>query len=233
MEIDTMRTQTLRHGFTLVELLVVIGIIAVLISLLLPALNAARAQAQAVACASNLKQVYVGMLPYSNDNRGWLPACQMQQPATPNDYIGFNRLLSGVVGSSGFKAGAIYLRNPRIFLCPAHLDGQIERGSYGLNKRMIYELNPEQWVSPTYSAVSPFTWNHYNLHRTKYPVEMYLVSEMGNNSTEMIWANLTFQRHRNRLNMLYADGHVASLGVKDCKSDAINWRLPWWNRRQF
>lgn len=61
------------RGFTLVELLVVISIIALLMGVLLPALQKARSQARKIVCANNLKQIFVGLTIFANDNGGQLP----------------------------------------------------------------------------------------------------------------------------------------------------------------
>ena len=73
---------TRAKGFTLVELLVVIGIIAVLVAILLPALNRARQAAQAVACLSNLRQLAQAAAGYAAQNGGSFPY-QLSAPNNP------------------------------------------------------------------------------------------------------------------------------------------------------
>lgn len=86
-----MRRSTHRVGvgrlsaFTLVELLVVIGIIALLISILLPALGAARESAKQTACTSNIRQLVIACTMYANENKGHWPAAALSDSTWSNN----------------------------------------------------------------------------------------------------------------------------------------------------
>jgi prepilin-type N-terminal cleavage/methylation domain-containing protein len=71
---------TRRRGFTLVELLVVVGIISVLVGALLPALSRAREMGMRATCASQLRQNGIAILMYCDDNKGWLPLSDWRTP---------------------------------------------------------------------------------------------------------------------------------------------------------
>ena len=74
----------MRRGFTILELLVVIGLIALLLGILLPTLGMARATARTVVCASNLRQTAMACRDYADRNRGFGPAIGWPWSAWPN-----------------------------------------------------------------------------------------------------------------------------------------------------
>jgi prepilin-type N-terminal cleavage/methylation domain-containing protein len=141
-----------RNGFTLIELLVVVAIIAVLISILLPALASAREQAKRAVCMSNVHQITLVANMFADDNNSWYPSISAVGPGTnPPCYPWW------LDPKSTRMFVPRFLPNPQVFFCPSALwetwgDGMQERKSQWDNF-LQYPLINNQFLVTTYDLV--------------------------------------------------------------------------------
>jgi len=155
-------------GFTLVELLVVIGIIALLISILLPSLNRAREQANRVKCASNLSQIGKSIIMYQTENKGSYPRTHYTPNGAvtarptgntqPQSFAANNQ--PGPVGTNNVVSSFFLLAKTQdmaaeVFVCPS---SQGERDTYGNNPNgaQAYSGWTAVPTNLTYSYLVPF-----------------------------------------------------------------------------
>ncbi len=125
-----------RRGFTLIELLVVIAIIAVLMAILIPALNRAREQGKRATCLSNVKQLGLAWVLYADDNDNKIVnACtgvagQGNVPADEDGWVhwaGYADETSETEQIKAIKDGALfpYVNSERLYKCPTGLRGEM------------------------------------------------------------------------------------------------------------
>ena len=110
-----------RRGFTLVELLVVIGIIAILISILIPTLGKAQSAAKAIQCGSNLRQIGIGLTRYFSDFKH-LPVRQIGPSSQANPHV--FRLWTAEDPYHVAETMEKYGGSKRIYYCPANTLGR-------------------------------------------------------------------------------------------------------------
>ena len=112
MQYEINNTSCPRSGFTLIELLVVISIIALLVSILMPALSEARYRAKRLYCLANVRAQYFSYSMYSSENNGKFPMHQSPYPT----YVRFN--VGGKLVDKVHEALFDYVEDSHILLCP-------------------------------------------------------------------------------------------------------------------
>lgn len=231
----------LQRGFTLVELLVVIGIIGILMGLLMPSMQSARATARWVQCASNLKQVGNALLMYANENHGWIypvgpevngmpstfgsnlapnlrwptkvPAFELKMPETlPFDPATYSDSLP--YDPVKFPVAPF---TPKILLCPSDED-PAEAHSYVLN-RHLSDKRIRLATTDFGGIKSP---------------DVVVMGEKKSTVRDYYMENSDFDRvvepYRHGVgrgsNYLFHDGHVDVLPPKEARAGIDPWEVP-------
>jgi prepilin-type N-terminal cleavage/methylation domain-containing protein len=118
------------RAFTLVELLVVIGIIALLIGILMPALKKAREASQKTVCLSNLRQLATAMQLYASENKDYIPIGYMDQMQF-SYVVNWNNSNGTRVSQMGFLVSAGVISDGKAFYCPSEQDPQLSYDTPG------------------------------------------------------------------------------------------------------
>ena len=127
-----------RRAFSLIEVIVVIGIIMILLGLIFPTLHGARAASKSLACQSNLRQIGIAMAAYAAENRGWLfpPDAGNYVTLAPVGHRWFQAVLHSKTPPDPTTSD---MRDwtPKVLLCPADDENPGEYHSYVLNGHLV------------------------------------------------------------------------------------------------
>jgi len=202
-------------SFTLIELLVVIAIIAILASMLLPALQQARAKARAISCISNMKQLGLGFVMYTDSNDGMYPMW---------NWSSHRGLAVAAQPLQWFNATAPYTGDGNVYVCPSRTGTDNWSGYYG-------QKIPNSTKMPCYGYNEQISAYATSETSVKHPSEILVLGDArhilggGANGDGHLsrYINATtnndtitnfgkYCAHSEGANILYADKHVSASG---------------------
>ena len=245
-----------RRGFTLVDLLVVIGIIALLVAILLPALQKARESAKVTQCLSNLRQMGLAQGMYLLDNKGrlpnrrirngasswvtqfgWVGRLPIQHPGFTPDLHPFNKYLNqAYVGAEVLVAKCPGDTQGARVGTPAVARGHSTHDEYGSS----YAANQasETLVTHRFTLLEPANPLDFGLRITKLRNTARIVTMAEAGAYHEAWPlpslpSIQSQRWHTRTtkyNLLFADGHAAPHEIKKTDNGATSDWTFFWNR---
>ncbi len=194
-----------QSGFTLVELLMTLGIICTLVALLFPALSKVREKANASACSANLRQMVTQATVWSTDNDGWVPPARWQLDTTV-DKGGVPRKLR---------------QCPSMPPLPIPAPGKSEETCFGINNRLV-----QQGGSPTWGPGDVYFYTHgiYKLAALTPKTILFADSIQSAGKTVGYYMAMTSwfdARHGKFANVAYVDGHVEPKTSAELKDLAV------------
>jgi prepilin-type processing-associated H-X9-DG protein/prepilin-type N-terminal cleavage/methylation domain-containing protein len=219
-----MKTSSQSSAFTLIELLIVIGIIALLIAILLPTLSVARESAKTVACLSNLRQLATAATLYTSANRGSYPPAywiSSRPPLVINAAWDFTSIRDTAANTTRIEPGLLWQgqTNLQVQQCPS-FEGQSNSLSdpytgYNYNTSYIGHGQSESTPAPLTvaqirkpSACALFGDGQYAAGADKFMRAPF--PNPGDASFTNRAAGTQGYRHRQKTNIVFADGHAES-----------------------
>lgn len=234
-EISTRR----RGAFTLAELLVVVGIIALLIAMLMPALANARRHALRTRCAAHLRQINDAFVMYANDYKGALPVYVLTPvPFRPFGYYWYEHLAPYVGLPDEFRAIAAAGDRSILNGCPVWYGGKSANfgyPGYGYNplphtpnQTFPFRNTPVMWIERNGGINGRYykTWEIPDRHErgmvadAAFPIVITAPWLPGNPPNEPTYATLSLDRHGRigdgaTINILFFAGHVRAVSAKE------------------
>ncbi len=233
-----------RGGFTLVEMLVIIGIIGILVALLLPALSQAKDRAQQVRCVNNLRQLGLGLQVFLANNHDY----PVLATSTNEGYQGYQRTWLAQLERDGLGVShpATNFFQTGVWFCPSArfsartLSLMSPPGYYGYNRYgVLYPGNSTNdfGLQGRFDS-SLHAWIPLPESEVAAPGDMMAIGDCYNASIELTRRKLSeaaqygniLTRHAGRANVVFCDGHVESPALAFLFQNTSDAALARWNR---